>query len=309
MTANTLDVVVVGNAGVDTNIYIQDDLINLNVEANFTENIDCVGQAGGYTSRGFAQLDKKTAFIGYVGDDHNGRFVIDELRRDGVDTTGVFIDPMGTARSVNLIYKNGRRNNFYDGKGHMHLRPDLERCRAVLSRAQLAHFNIPNWARYLLPVARELGLTISCDIQDIVGGIDDYRREFVSYASIVFFSATNQTDPKSMIEYFLRGNPTQIVIAGMGAKGCAVGTAKEGIHFFPALARGGPVVDTNGAGDSLAVGFLSSFVLARYSLFDAIDRGQIAARHKCTLKASSSNLIRSTELECWFEQTHSQGQT
>ena len=66
------DVAVVGNVGIDTNIYLYGNDIDFNVEANFSENLDYVGQAGGYTSRGYARLGKRTAFIGYVGDDYAG---------------------------------------------------------------------------------------------------------------------------------------------------------------------------------------------------------------------------------------------
>jgi sugar/nucleoside kinase (ribokinase family) len=52
-----------------------------------------------------------------------------------------------------------------------------------------------------------------------------------------------------------------------------------------------PVIDTTGAGDGLAVGFSSSYVLGGYSLEDSIRRGQIAARFTCTQKASSAHLI------------------
>ena len=116
MTGKTFDVVVVGNVGIDTNVYLRRADIDFTVESNFTENVDYVGQAGGYTSRGFAQLGKKTAFIGYVGDDHNGRFIREEFRRDGIDTDALFIDPSGTSRSINFMYQDGRRKNFYDGK-------------------------------------------------------------------------------------------------------------------------------------------------------------------------------------------------
>jgi len=34
------------------------------VETNFTRNVDCVGQAGGYSSRLFARLGKRTGYIG-----------------------------------------------------------------------------------------------------------------------------------------------------------------------------------------------------------------------------------------------------
>ena len=109
------EVVVVGNAGVDTNVYLQGQEIDFNEESNFTENIDYLGQAGGYASRGYNRLGKRTAYIGYVGDDHYGRFVRQTASKDGIDTTGLFIDPAGTARGVNLVTPDGRRKNFYNG--------------------------------------------------------------------------------------------------------------------------------------------------------------------------------------------------
>jgi sugar/nucleoside kinase (ribokinase family) len=244
-------------------------------------------------------LGQRTAFIGYVGNDFSGRFIREAFSRDGIDTTALFVDPQGTSRSINFMYGDGRRKNFYDGKGHMQLQPDLDICRAVLARAKLAHFNIPNWARRLLPIARELGLTIAVDIQDVVTIDDPYRQDFVDYADILFLSAANHADPTPIIESLLRRKPEQIVIVGRGAEGCALGT-QAGIRFFPAAEMDAPVIDTNGAGDGLAVGFLSSFVLDRYSLADSIRRGQIAARYSCTLKASSSHLITAEQLDHCF---------
>ena len=299
MTDDNFDVVVVGNVGIDTNIYLQTDEIDFNVEANFTENMDYVGQAGGYVSRGFAQLGYRTAFIGSVGDDHNAQFVRQEFVGDGIDTTAMFIDPSGTARSVNIMYRDGRRKNFYDGKNHMHLQPDLDACQEVLSRSRFVHFSIPNWARYLLPVARELGLTISCDIQDIVDRDDPYRLDFVTYSDILFFSAVNYPDPTPLIEFFLSAKADQIIVVGMGSLGCALAT-KDGIEFFPPVEMDPPVIDTNGAGDGLAVGFLSSYVLDGCSLVESILRGQIAARYSCTQKATSSSLITKDKLESFY---------
>ena len=168
------DVAVIGNVGIDTNVYFHGADVDFSREANFTENLDYVGQAGGYASRGYAQLGKCTAFIGYVGDDFSGRFIREEFARDGIDLSGMFFDPAGTSRSINLMYRDGRRKNFYDGKRHMQLQPDRAVCRSVLAQSRLAHFNIPNWARLLLPIAKDLGLVVSCDLQDIPGGWSGY---------------------------------------------------------------------------------------------------------------------------------------
>ncbi len=294
------DVVVVGNTGIDTNVYFLSDEPDFNREANFTENLDYVGQAGGYASRGYAQLGKRTAFMGYVGDDFSGRFIREEFARDGIDQTAVFIDPLGTSRSINFMYRDGRRKNFYDGKSHMQLQPDRTICRSILEQSRLAHFNIPNWARTLLPIAKELGVTIACDLQDVVSLHDGYREDFIEHADLVFFSAANQPDPRPLIEELLKWKPELIVVSGRGAQGCVLGT-RAGIRYFAPVDMETPVIDTNGAGDGLAVGFLSSYVLDGSSLEDAIRRGQIAARHTCTQKASSAQLIRPDSMQHYFE--------
>lgn len=293
------DVVVVGNVGVDTNVYSPGADIDFNVESNFTQNLDYIGQAGGYSSRGFAQLGKKTAFIGYVGDDHNGRFVRQALAGDGIDLEGVLIDPAGTGRSINFMYRDGRRKNFYDGKGHMTLQPPLALCEVILKGSKLAHFSIPNWARHLLPVARKAGAVIACDIQDVITAEDLYRRDFVEWADILFFSDTNQVEPVALARSYLRQNPDQIIVVGLGPRGCMLATA-GGERYFEPFSMEAPVVDTNGAGDSLAVGFLTSYVLDGYSLEDSVRRGQIAARFTCTQKATSSTLITSERMAAYF---------
>ncbi len=299
MGEKRFDVVVVGNVGIDTCVYFYGADIDFNVEANFTQNLDYVGQAGGFASRGYAQLGKRTAFIGHVGDDFGGRFVREEFARDGINMTGLFVDLAGTSRSINFMYRDGRRKNFYDGKSHMDLRPNEAICREVLAQTKLAHFNIPNWARYLLPIAKECGVTVACDLQDVVSVEDGYRQDFIQYADILFCSAVNQP-PHVLIEAFLCRNPSQLIVVGMGAQGCALGS-REGIQYFPPAPMDAPVVDTNGAGDGLAVGFLTSYVLENYSLPDAVLRGQIAARHTCTQKASSSHLITSAQLQQHYE--------
>jgi len=290
MGENRFDVAVIGNIGLDTNVFLCTDEIDFSVEANFSQNLDYVGQAGGYASRGYAALGNRTAFIGHVGDDFEGKYIRKVLEGDGIDATGLFIDPMGTSRSVNLMYRDGRRKNFYDGRGHMELHAPLNICKGILAQTRLAHFNIPNWARELLAVARECGVKIAVDLQDVRDLHDPYRKEFIDYADYLFFSAANHGDPRWMIEELLTRNDKQIILSGMGADGCMLGTS-TGIQHFPALKMDLPVIDTNGAGDSLAVGFLTSHVFDRCSLEEAILRGQIAARHCCTQKASTNHLL------------------
>ena len=86
MTEKIPQVVVIGNIGIDTNVYLPGDSIDFSHEANFTENLDTVGQAGGYASRGYARLGVTTTFIGYVGEDWMGEQIRSTLQADGIDT-------------------------------------------------------------------------------------------------------------------------------------------------------------------------------------------------------------------------------
>lgn len=296
MSIENKRVVVIGNIGIDTNVYLRGNAIDLDHEANFTENLDTVGQAGGYASRGYARLGAATAFIGYIGADWMGEQIRRTLQSDGIDTRGLFIDPLGTSRSINLVYPDGSRWNFYDGKGHMELHPPIEACLALMQEARLAHFNIPNWARELLNPAHQQGLTIACDIQDVVDPADLYRQDFVRNANYLFFSAVNHPDPRPVIQYFLSLRPTLVVLSTLGAEGCLLGTS-SGISHFPAIQLDMPVVDTNGAGDAFASGFLVSRVFENRSLEDSIRRGQICARHKCAQKSTSANMVTADLLD------------
>lgn len=284
------DVVVVGNVGVDTMVTLPGGDVDLELEAAFTRNVDGLGHAGGYASRGYAALGLATAFIGHVGDDFCGRFVREVLEGDGIDTRALLLDPTGTARSVNLMARDGRRKAFYDGKAHMTLEPDLALCREVLRGARLAHFNIPHWARRLLPLARELGVPVACDLQDVPGPDDPYRRDFVEAADILFLSGANLPDPAAWMAEVLARRPGITLVCGLGARGAALGT-REGIRMVPPVDLPWPVVDTNGAGDSLAVGFLTAHVLEGLPPEAALRRGQIAARHCCTLQGTSDGLL------------------
>jgi len=290
------DMTIIGGIGIDTNIYLHGEEIDFSVEMNFSENLDYVGQVGGYAARLSARLGNRTAFIGFVGDDYNGRFASEVLHDDGINHDALFIDPHGTKRAVNFMYPDGRRRNFYDGKGSMETKPDPMICNRILGKTTVAHFSIVDWARTLLPVAKRFGSTVSCDIQDIVTMNDAYRKDFIDAADILFFSSANHPDPTPLIRDFLKGKPDRIVMCGMGYRGCMTGTASE-IRHHPAVELDTPVIDTNGAGDSLAVGFLTSYLLEGRSLEDSVLRGQLCARHTCSQKADSSHLMSSEELD------------
>jgi 5-dehydro-2-deoxygluconokinase len=83
-----LDLITLGRAGID--LYGEQIGGRLEDMASFAKY---VGGSPTNTAVGASRLGLETALITRVGHDHFGRFLIEELAREGVETSGVTIDP------------------------------------------------------------------------------------------------------------------------------------------------------------------------------------------------------------------------
>jgi len=83
-----LDVITIGRAGVD----LYGDQIGGRLEdmGSFSKYI---GGSPTNIAAGTARLGLKSALISRVGDEHMGRFIVEELAREGVNTDGITTDP------------------------------------------------------------------------------------------------------------------------------------------------------------------------------------------------------------------------
>ena len=86
--AKTLDVITIGRSSVD----LYGDQVGGRLEdmGSFSKYI---GGSPTNIACGAARLGLRTAVITAVGDEHMGRFIVEQLAREGVDTRGVKVDP------------------------------------------------------------------------------------------------------------------------------------------------------------------------------------------------------------------------
>jgi len=273
------DVVVVGCVGVDTAAYLPGARFDLGAEGILGPVVDAVGQAGGYSARGFAALGRSTRLVASVGADPLGEMVRRVLADDGVDAV-LALDPLGTHRSVNLVATDGSRRNVYDARGSSQVEVDVAVLAGALTGARLVVLHLEDWCRRLVPAAVASGATIATDLQDVHDLDDPYRADFVEHADVVFLSAAHLADPDAAARSLAARRPGRVVVVGLGADGCLAVSGDELVRVG-AVTDGEPVVDTNGAGDALAVGVLDALVLDRLDLGTALDRGQQLARQVC----------------------------
>jgi sugar/nucleoside kinase (ribokinase family) len=274
-------VTVVGNPGLDTLVVLAEDEPDLEADGHFVRNVDTVGHAAAFVARACARLGHSTRIVGSTGADVIGGLVRDVLAADGVDTSLMFDDPSGTARSVNFVRPDGRRTFFFDGGSHMTLRPPQASVEAALAGADLVLSSLPNWAREILPRARTRGVPVAVDLQDVRDPADPYRADFIASADFLFASAAHLDDPLAAADAWFAAGPTSLVVFGMGARGAMAvqrGTTGRIVTAEPPPEIALPIVDTTGAGDSLATGFLDGLLFAGLSVPEALHRGQVLAR-------------------------------
>jgi 5-dehydro-2-deoxygluconokinase len=118
----SLDLVAIGRAGVD--LYGQQVGGRLEDMASFAKYI---GGSPANTAVGLARLGLKAALLTKVGADHMGRFIVEQLDREGVDTSAIQADPDRLTALVILGIRDRDRFPliFYrENCADMALRPD-----------------------------------------------------------------------------------------------------------------------------------------------------------------------------------------
>lgn len=123
---------------------------------------------------GTARLGLKSAVVTGVGDEHMGRYIVEELQREGVDTRGVKTDPDRLTALVLLGIRDQEqfplifyRENCADmGLTEADIDPDfIKKARAVVATGtHLSHPQVEAATLKALNTAREAGMRTALDI-------------------------------------------------------------------------------------------------------------------------------------------------
>ncbi|WP_155370510.1 PfkB family carbohydrate kinase [Catellatospora vulcania] len=280
-----LDVLVLGGAGVDTIVEVPQLPLPYADSYLVPAITTRAGQTGDFLALGLAALGLRTHHVDILGDDPEGALVRALHADAGLGFTEL-TSSTGTKRAVNLVGPEGRRLSLYDiSRGGEHDRFPEPLLAELAAGCRHVHVCITHPGAFALAQLAQLDVTVSTDLHNW-DGENPYHEQFAAAADVVFVSAAALGDPAAALRRVLALGRAQIAVATDGARGGYLLTSDDDtVRRFAAVAPPRPVVDSNGAGDAFAAGFLYGRsqglppdVCARY--------GAITGAHACTVAAT-----------------------
>lgn len=265
-----VDVLALGGIAVDLIVLVQ-GFPRIGGETRITSYQKCAGGSGANFAVAVSRLGLRSGFIGKVGDDDHGSFLLQEFKKEGVDTSLVTVERgLETSIVISLIDERGERTMLSYPGANTQLSPEdvdfsrLSRSRLLqVSGYSFIHDPQKSTTLEAMRTARESGVLVSLDPSPLIGRVDPkVVKEALKLTNIIFpnmaeaRALTGRQHTKSMVTRLLEMGP-MIVALKLGWRGCLVG--KEGQHILSPGFKV-KVVDTTGAGDAFDAGFVVGYL-------------------------------------------------
>ena len=249
--------------------------------------------------RAMGTLGDQVTLLSMTGKDFPAAYIRQELSEAGVDPSYIKPCLRETPSSVVLYDETGKRQIYCDLKDIQEASYDFPEdiCRGMdIVAACNTNFN-----RKLLPLAKAAGVTVATDVHVLSNIWDDYNREFMEYADILFLSDEGiGADYRGFLTELERAYGTKIIVLGRGSKGAAMYLKEQNRFYELPAVQVGPVVNTVGAGDALFSAFLHYYAQGR-SPQAALIRAQLFASAKIGVSGASKGFVTEAEIEGLYE--------
>ena len=240
-------------------------------------------------------LGDDVRFVTMTGNDFVSEYIMHEVKAAGVETEYVKKNLKETPSSVVLFDEDGKRQIYCDLKDIQEMTYEFEK--EVYEDCDLVIACNINFNRGLLKQAKEDGKMIATDVH-VLGDIhDEYNRDFMQYANILFLSDENiKGDYREFLMEIEKEYLNEIIVLGMGAKGALMYVKEEDKFYELPAVSVGKVVNTVGAGDALFSGFLYYYVKGETPV-EALQKAQIFASYKIGFDGGANGFADEAKIE------------
>lgn len=270
------------------------------VDYNFFGVNSAVSGVGYNVAKAMATLGNSVDIATMLGSDSAGELAIAALEDSGINCEHAVRCMEQTAASVVLYDGDGRRRIYCDLK-------DIQERSYDYSGVDVSEYDAAvvcniNFSRPLLCKAKEAGVPVATDVHVLSNIDDEYNREFMECADILFLSDEGiPCEPREFLIQIERRYGNKIIVLGQGGNGAFMYMRDEGRFYDFSAVRVGEIVNTVGAGDSLFSSFVSLYAEGLHPV-ECLKRAEVFASNKIRTNGASKGFVSRDELEKLYSQ-------
>lgn len=257
-----------------------------------------------------SRLGKKTGLVTMVGSDLVGDFILRHCRENGIDTTGVHQkEGVDTSINVGMVTADGERTFITNRNGSLWKMTIDDVDLSVIKGAKILSFgSIFNNAKLdsaalklIFQKAKEEGMIICADmikprfnekladIADALSYVDYFFPNFDEACLI-----TDETELEKVADRLMETGVRHVIIK-IGTRGCYIRCQDGSSQIVPAM-KGITAIDTIGAGDNFASGFITGLAEGR-SLKECGEYANVTASISIQSIGATTGVLRREQLD------------
>jgi len=294
------DVIGFGALNVDK-LYRVNRIAREGEESFITKMNELPGGSAANTIVGLARLGMKTGFIGKVANDHEGQLLLNDFKREGVNTDGIIVASEGKSGTVSaFIDKKGERALYVhpsvnDTITFEEINIDYSKQTEFLHLTSMDEKSFRTQKRLIEELSN---VKVSLDPGEI------YARKGLAKLKLIikhcFVILPNESEVKLLTGKGWREGAKQLLSEGasivavkLGQKGCYVTDGSQNYMVQPFNTK---VVDTTGAGDAFTAGFLYGLIKKK-DLYECGRLGNLVASKVVARVGARTGLPKAHELK------------
>ena len=263
-----------------------------------------ISGVGYNVAKALTVLGNRVDFLSITGKDLAGNMVRESLKNDKISQKYILQMIDKTAHSVIIYDKSGKRQIHVDLKDIQEQEYEKEIFLEALEKCSLACLCNINFSRPFLKIAKQKGKLIATDVHTISNLDDEYNKDFMKAADILFMSdELLPCQPSDWIKAVLNKFGTEIIVVGLGKEGLLLSVKKDNfIERIPAVFTR-EVINTIGAGDALYSSFIHFYNKTR-NPYEAIKKAVVFASYKIGEKGAAEGFLSEERLNVLYREVN-----